>query len=464
MKGLPVSGRELERKLGPKIMGVFRRLVRSRRAADGVCWASVARLTTTARGTSPCSPRTVERALALFRELGLVSQPALRLAGRYDGPDGADGLGWQTVPMGAAGRPRRVFVRVVQAEPCPPPRLSRAREWYLVRPLTARAIEARRSWSNGGARPGAGAPRRGDHRQGVPAKLNIQLAGTPANQLAADQDLSSASVAESTNAFASLRHARTTEVMRVSLTSIVGGRDQSERTTEIGTRLGGARRAAPSLVGVAGVPPFPTVTPARTPNPPLLDPEAGNLERAHSLMRAYNAAINRKFPPRPNRAGKVRPHGAGMKLTAKSKLFPTLVEAAQLLIDHEIAPAAWCTWSCDIWRDYGNGKGNSKKPPPLAWVLGPKRISERYGWFAAEESGYSGGRAIVGPVLKQLLTRYYAMESAIFRADAYLNPEVVVKEFFPGDTYEQMVKAARAECAATAEQLVQQAADGVQPW
>jgi hypothetical protein len=115
MKGIAFSARAVEHVLGESGMKVFRRLVRARDLTTGMCWAGAGRLAGPKGRPGSVAQRTVERAIQAMRRLGLVRQPPPALAGRYAGKDGPDGLGWQTVRVGLAKQPVRVFVRQVMA-------------------------------------------------------------------------------------------------------------------------------------------------------------------------------------------------------------------------------------------------------------------------------------------------------------------------------------------------------------
>jgi hypothetical protein len=453
MKGIAFSARAVEHVLGESGMKVFRRLVRARDLTTGMCWAGAGRLAGPKGRPGSVAQRTVERAIQAMRRLGLVRQPPPALAGRYAGKDGPDGLGWQTVRVGLAKQPVRVFVRQVMACCCEAPRAGVGGEWYRVPPGVAmRVAEAKAApgKAHGGARRGAGRPRGGRH-------MNLQVAVTPGIQVAGKKrsdpffgfDVGrDASASQTHAAVEGLAH-------RTVFTSSSGVRDTAERKTEIGTRLGGSGKPVLPTTPMPGVPPYPIIETPRAPHPPLLDADATKLERAHVLATAYRAALKNRFKQDSweMRKGPLQ----------RSKHYPMLVEAAQLLIDHEIAPAAWCVWSCDIWRDFG-GKGNKRKPPPVGWVLGPKRIAERYGWFASEESGYMGGAPVHGPILKELVRRYAKMHDALYQRDAYLNPEEVVAEFFPGTAYAETLAAAKNECRILAGQLQEKVAAGSYIW
>jgi hypothetical protein len=221
---------------------------------------------------------------------------------------------------------------------------------------------------------------------------------------------------------------------------------------------GGRIRPRPPVLPTSplpGAPPLPwsMVGLASTPNPPLLDDDMSDVERAHKLADAFRGAVRARFNLV---AWALR---AGLPIQ-RSKFFKTLVDGAAELLRCEIAPAAWAAWSCDVWKQYNS----NKKPPPVPWVFSAKRITERRGWFAAEEESYMGGRIIMGPVKRALLEQYMAMRFAIDEAAAWANPARIVAQFFPGDAYDQAVKAARAEVAKQQADLRRDADSGAFLW
>ena len=228
-------------------------------------------------------------------------------------------------------------------------------------------------------------------------------------------------------------------------------------TTEgaCGLSFGGNRPAdAPNpMSNLCFAPPYPGATkipPALVPEPPLLDPTDGERVWAHTLMAAYRGAVESRTKKRCF----VLVRGDLMK----SKYAALLVAAARKLIEHKIAPAAWCAWSVDVWRNTQHGS------PPLGMVFGLKRIDERRGWFHSELQNYAGGLTIYGKTYRALLKAWTDMAGELYRLrDSSKAPEVV-ERYFPGRRYEDLVAAAREEAAATTRRLREAAERGVWLW
>ena len=226
----------------------------------------------------------------------------------------------------------------------------------------------------------------------------------------------------------------------------------------LGTSLGGTfpapQRGETTSSPLPGVPAFPghaEVGWPVVPRPPLLDPQAGPIERAAALLKAYRGAVKSRYKTDPW-------HARGYAGTHKA--YRQLVAASEALLERRIPPAAWAAWSCDAWKSFKGGK----RPPPIPWVFSVKRIDERAGWYGSEENGYTGGNVVLGPKYKALVARYQAARAAIlYRADGE-RPRDVFERYFPGDAYPRALAEAREECARTNETLRRQAENGVFLW
>lgn len=263
-----------------------------------------------------------------------------------------------------------------------------------------------------------------------------------------------------------------------------GGTLPSFSQTELasgGTLLGvtGPTRSRHPLALVASFPapcpPRPDLAPAAVPPPPLLPEDVVDAEElCHALARAFRGAAESRTKQR-----------CWLFLSGVPrnwKHFKLMTEAAKLMRELEIAPAAWCAWCWDVWLDMGKDEQRAEagppKParrgsrrrfgkrspsgPPVAWVFGAKRLRERWGWFRKEERQYEGGRTILGPLQRELSAKYEDMRRAVVRGGLTL--EQAAQQFFPGDTYERELGAAKNEIAENRERLVRQASHGDFLW
>jgi hypothetical protein len=178
------------------------------------------------------------------------------------------------------------------------------------------------------------------------------------------------------------------------------------------------------------LPPFPSfsvVQPAIVPNPPLLDSTLSEDAQVEMLAAVYRSVVAAKLN-RPTRHATVR-----KDVRAK------LVDACKLLIEHEISPIAWAAFSFDEWKA-ATGKSTQ---PLLGWVWSSSRLDtpQRRGFFRSSTE-IAGGRLIFGPIYKKLLDTWYA---ALHEARRTHDARAATEHFFPDGEYDRLVEAARAE-------------------
>jgi hypothetical protein len=210
----------------------------------------------------------------------------------------------------------------------------------------------------------------------------------------------------------------------------------------------------------------------------LLPAHLDDDELCYALARAYRGAVA-------SRTGKPC-YLLSRGIPRNWKCHAQLLGAAKLMQELEIAPAAWAAWSVDVWADMGKppkparaGKagvapkqarprarrrrwGSKPTGAPLAWVFSPERVRERWGWFRSEENQYEGGRTIFGPVQRALMAKYDDMRRSVIYGG--LSLAQAAEQFFPGDTYDAEVAAAKAEIAENRTRLVRQAREGMFLW
>lgn len=201
-----------------------------------------------------------------------------------------------------------------------------------------------------------------------------------------------------------------------------------------------------AILRVAGrgvVPPFPgqeVVAPVSVPDPPRL--RAGLSERAAAtvLVRAYRGAIESRY----GRGGTYR---LPPELKMVDANLPLLAAAGRLLAAEEIAPAAWAAWSVDIWRDYVASRSSNENPPRPAYVFGAKRLEDPRvrGWFAREGGAAAGGRVIFTPEHRALVLRWQRMKHEAMRRGAVTAEELsaVAFRWWPPGAFDAAVRRAR---------------------
>jgi hypothetical protein len=206
-----VTGAELRAKLGNAAWLVWQRGLKLR-GPDNRYWATVETMARP-RGQQELSDRTTKRALSILRQAGLVHQPMGVAAGKPDGPDGADGLGFQTVetPRG----PRRLFVRRVFGRLSASKTLARGQH-FEVPDATWAWLLAVGTHGHGGRRTGAGRPKKRapeapENNQEAPtlgAACFIQAAPTSDIQAAPLGEILRREILTSSDLLASLEDAR----------------------------------------------------------------------------------------------------------------------------------------------------------------------------------------------------------------------------------------------------------------
>jgi hypothetical protein len=419
---------ELEAKLGPTATHVWN-VLRRLRDHYGSVHATV-RGISRARGFVRVAPRAVQKALCRLREAALVRD-----------------VGWSRlqVPVRRKRGVKRVFVREVFGEHVldntrkrtttdwkEPPR------WVYVVPLaTERWLQTACVW--GGRRVGAGrkAGTRNDTEKNQEGSVAKESRGI-------DEEITVGMSSES----------------KARVPSYGGdGASAPAEVDGVGVVLGNGSPRQPFLLAepVDGVPPYPdltTVSPAAVPPPPLLDADAEDRTLVEELLTAYRHAVGFRTgkPCHVLRRGDVQ----------RSRYYKTLVRAARLMVEHELPPAAWALFMCDVHRDYTkNARGDR---PALPWVYSTKRIAQWRGWFGKEAPTYGGGRLVYGKRLRTLLRRYEAMRRELHRTPEADVSEIVAKHFPPHDSYAQAISAARQESASLRERYELRMARGEMLW
>ena len=192
------------------------------------------------------------------------------------------------------------------------------------------------------------------------------------------------------------------------------------------------------------VPPFVSlsaVCPVKIPHPPLLDPRDVPGRQAYLLQRWFEGAVESRTGKRcwsfkAERVGHI----------TKSKHYPLMLQAIEMFAAHEIAPAAWCAFSTDVWIEH-SGK---KTAPPIDWTFAAKRIEERRGWFRSVATDFEGGRLIFTDKAKEFLRRQNIMRTRLRWLEMPAGDDDIrriVETYFPDGLFERMLEEIKAESA-----------------
>ncbi len=439
--GLAVAGRcivtiaTLRAKLGCRAFRVWESLI-TRRDRDGFTHATRLGLAR-APGYEIVSDHVVKRALARLRSASLVSD-----------------RGWEEhlVPVGYKGDKglRDVFVRRVYGARIVRGRKNETRA--LVPEATARWLA--HACTHGGRRKGAGRKvvsaarpvftvidggRANQVAPGCKESRRPNISASGANQDAPPRDPSVVSVGSSLLSSQSSERSPTPGG-GVSLSKVGGMKYNGEEVGEFGVLLGSPGRKPLPIFG-DHIPEFPCsmrVPMVRVPSPPLLDARLGPQRRRSTLARWFKCAVVSRF------GAKAKSAGAGF--ARSPKIEKLLDEAANAFVKHEIAPAAWCAWCCDVSLRLFQKDPERPKPPTIFWVYAKRWLDERREWFE-HEADTLGGRMIATPAHDELTRLWYRMDKTLRREKAITREaqdEIIVR-FFPDDTYRDLVEQAHVQ-------------------
>lgn len=405
-------------------------------------------------------PGAVKRGLKRLRASGLLVAVELG-RGTYDGEDGGDGLGWQTIaPYG------RVFVRQVLGAPMLPDR--------AMVPQEVASWMKTHTERRGGSRPNAGGSRPGAGRKRISKTISKSGPNPPAKNQQTGPHIFNTSI---TGRSSSLR----SEEAGAARPATVGPSGARSRENPVPASACPAAppvpRPDPVAVNAANVQleaildaamngdgPRPQnhdlplrvalwpVKSAQRPYPPKMPPDAsGPLAVARFVAKVYAAAhlheTGKPYWPF------VRP------LPPSSPHYPKLLGAGRTFHEEDVRPARWVMWSTDCWH----ALGRAGMPPPH-FVFSPERFIEHFSWFLREERGYATRLDIVGPLEKALAVRWFAMRRAVLLRAPGETGESIVERWFPGDTWERAVAAAQVEATRMQAELDRRVARGDWLW
>lgn len=220
---------------------------------------------------------------------------------------------------------------------------------------------------------------------------------------------------------------------------IVGDDDLAPRKVQlVSPFVDGKHKLFPPYVSAAAHPELRLVTPP----PPRLNRNDTPERHAYLLMRWYEGACRSVLGKEP---GTFKRYRQG---PAASPHFALLTEAAAAFVKHDVAPAAWCAFSADVWRRMEN-----KGLPPLKFVFSAKRVEERAGWYRSEESNYSGGRVLWTPTAREFATRQANMRCVPSRIQTEEELKTWVEKYFPNKRYQELLTQIREETSRLRDEL-----------
>lgn len=195
------------------------------------------------------------------------------------------------------------------------------------------------------------------------------------------------------------------------------------------------------------------------PAAPKLQQNATAKENAAMLRDAYSSAAH------------VLLRRAGIKTARRPvlhvlKTHRMMASAAHAMLDSDVAPIAWVTWSFARWNKQRKEDGRPPEAPPARWVFNPVRIKSQHGFFKQEiPSQMSGRHVLFTPLLQRLRWDHGAMINHL-RKYPDLTPELarrVAAAYFP-DGFEEALNATMTEHKQIQETMTEEARGGAYVW
>lgn len=485
---LPIPLPKFNAALGRPARKVWHRL-RELRERDGTCRASVAEI---AKGTSMCAAY-VERGLKRLRQLRLVT----RAKGKPNSPAKRVRIVYGTPGQGKTGEvalvPHEAWREINQAKSWGGLRDTAGRpkgrsvtndnSFSEVGVMTDEKIQVAESeikWpktdgigikrpiaevKSSGRKPQLQAPLKGGLEPAVPnPRAGVRASARACKVIS----LESRVVVHSSFQEEEQRGAVPARANRVSFSE--------DTDSTLGTRLGGGATVPAidwQLPGVPDVPPK-SVSPAKRPQPPEIDPEWPPDAQVLFLAATWEHAVEHRWP-------------RDRSWTFKGKNYPSpgtdkfdeLLTACQALQAHNIAPAQWLHFCFELWstitsdeRKEISGKKISKKKraprkPPARWCFQPGLIDKHRGWFRREFAPQVlGGNIIPTPAYAELTERHARMRYVISTTHPTQQVQLdhILDRFFPDDLYDELVATAQAEAYDLQRELNKQAFNGEWIW
>ncbi len=416
-----VAADRLRRVLGLRAWHVWQVLC-AHRDRDGYTHITV-RGIARARGFVAINHRTVEDALRRLEAAGLVQR-----------------IDWmpREVQRGARTIKRSVYIRRVLGALLPDDGCG----------SRAAIPEVTKNWGStaavwGGRRAGAGRRKRGEgmaEKNQVPGGVSNSSTGTDKRE----------------------------ESKRVSITSEESLLPSEAKPAARASRAGdassflmGERTSPVTLLATPapGLPPYPGVSViecARIPDPPKLREEDGPEVWAVLLATLFKNAVEKRYG--------VREFQFRNEATIRrSKHFNKLQLFAEKLFAHDIPPGAWVAFRVDEWKaNTKERRSGAPETPTVGYVFSMRAVTDmRWRFREAMGDGDIGGRALYGKSHRELLRRYTKMHAAI---NAGMRKAEARERAFPGDLWDVLLDAARAESAELRRNLSMQVKRGDFLW
>ncbi len=147
--------------------------------------------------------------------------------------------------------------------------------------------------------------------------------------------------------------------------------------------------------------------------PALVKPDDLPAKKIRMMVDAYQRGVREVFE---ERAYVHLPEDPTM-----SRLASRLVDAAEVMAEFDIPPAAWAVWALRLAREGCARQGKPLKAPHILAIMSPTYIKKRRGWFRKTSAHTYGQKVNVEPYhLEQLYRRKEATRRNLGRGDASL--------------------------------------------
>lgn len=209
------------------------------------------------------------------------------------------------------------------------------------------------------------------------------------------------------------------------------------------------------------IPSYPTVdvVPAiEVPRMPSVLATGDQVANVTLLVTAYRAAVRHRF-------GDVRQCNVYARggVHRGVRNFRMLASFAELLVDVDVKPHGWCMFSIDGWASY---KGDGSVPP-VPYVFSRSRLQKQHGWYRSTCVEARSTGVGLAPLHRLLIARWNHMQAALVGLSHPRTVQAVravINQFFPGDSWDRAVEAAREESEQISTSLASSVSDGRWIW
>lgn len=158
------------------------------------------------------------------------------------------------------------------------------------------------------------------------------------------------------------------------------------------------------------------------PPTPKLDEAMEDYRKVHLVRRAFEGAVETRRKELGLRGGCFTFRGVRVQgrprmnapIDPEHPQYALLLAAANILIENDIAPAAWCAFVIEhVWLS----RMKQKRVPPLSVMFTPEKMQKWCNWFNHELASYSGTRNVFPPFVRDFVATYARMRADLCALD-----------------------------------------------